>query len=249
MKISVVTVCYNAAATVEQTLKSVLSQDYPDIEYIVVDGASTDGTQAIVERYKDRLSAYISEPDKGIYDAMNKGIALATGEVVGLLNADDIYAHRGVLSLVAVAMQASSVDAVYGDVDFFDDADPSRVCRRYRSARFRPDRIAWGWMPAHPSLFLRRSVYQRFGVFRTQYRIAGDFELIARIFKDGTLRSRYLPEVMVRMRAGGVSNGGWRKMLLLNREVMQACRDNGIHTNWLMLLSKYPLKLLELLRA
>lgn len=249
MKISIVTVCYNAAHTVEKTIQSVLSQDYPDIEYIVIDGASTDGTQAVVEPYRARLHAFISEPDAGIYDAMNKGIARAGGDIVGLLNADDVYADRGVISRVAAAMREGALDAVYGDVVFIDPQDPGRVVRRYRSARFSPARIAWGWMPAHPSLFLRRDIYVRYGLFKPAYRIAGDFEFIARIFKDGVLRSRYLPEVLVRMRSGGASNGGWRKMLQLNREVMQACRENGIYTHWLMLLSKYPIKYLETLRT
>ncbi len=247
MRISVITVAFNAAATIADTLESVASQTYPHIEHIVVDGASTDGTQAIVERHGKHVARMISEPDRGIYDAMNKGLRLATGDVIGFLNADDVYADMGVLERVSATMEKETLDALFGDAEFVSPAQPDRPLRRYRSERFRPDRIAWGWMPAHPTLFLRRQVYERFGQFRTDYRIAGDFELVARMFHGGTLRYRHVPEVLVRMRTGGISTGGWRNTLLLNREVLRACRENGIRTNLPKILSKYPAKLLEFL--
>lgn len=248
MKICIITVAFNAAHTIADTLQSVATQTHPDIEHIVVDGASTDGTLDVIKSYGARVSKMISEPDAGIYDAMNKGIQLATGDVVGFLNADDVYADTCVLARVADAMVREDLDALFGDVEFFRAETPGRTVRRYRSARFGPDRIAWGWMPAHPALFLHRRVFERFGSFRTDYRIAGDFELVARIFHANTLKYRHLPEVLVRMRTGGVSTGGWRNTLLLNREVLRACRENGIPTNPLMVLSKYPAKLLEFLR-
>lgn len=248
MKISIVTVAFNAANTIADTLESVASQTHPDIEHIVVDGGSRDGTLEIVKRHKQHISQWISEPDKGIYDAMNKGLALATGEIIGFLNADDVYADPEVLARVSAIMEAERLDALFGDADFVSPNRPDRPMRRYRSERFRPDRIAWGWMPAHPTLFLRRYVYERFGVFRTDYRIAGDFELVARVFHGGTLRYRHVPEVLVRMRTGGISTGGWRSTLLLNREVLRACRENGIATSLPKILSKYPAKLLEFLR-
>jgi len=201
-----------------------------------------------IDRFRASITQVVSEPDCGIYDAMNKGIALATGQVIGFLNADDIYANSSVLSRVAEVMEREDLDALFADAEFFSAEDPRRTVRRYRSVRFAPDRIAWGWMPAHPTLFLHRRVLERFGTFRTDYRIAGDFELIARIFHANTLKYRYLPEVLVRMRTGGVSTGGWRNTLLLNREVLRACRENGIYTNPLMILSKYPAKLLEFWR-
>lgn len=248
MRISIITVAFNAARTITDTLGSVAVQTHPDIEHIVVDGASTDGTQAIIERHGKHVARFISEPDCGIYDAMNKGLGLATGEVVCFLNADDVYANSGVLERVSAIMEAEKLDALFGDAEFVSLARPNQVLRRYRSDRFRPDRIAWGWMPAHPTLFLRRSVFERFGTFRSDYRIAGDFELVARIFHGGTLRYRHVPEVLVRMRTGGVSTGGWRNTLLLNREVLRACRENGIDTNLFKILSKYPRKLLEFFR-
>ena len=248
MKISIITVAFNAADTLADTLRSVASQTHAEVEHIVIDGASTDGTLEIIARYGGHITQFISEPDNGIYDAMNKGLRLATGEVIGFLNADDVYADDGVLQRVAEIMAQNDVDAVFGDAEFVNPARPARRVRRYRSDHFRPDRIAWGWMPAHPSLFLRRKVYARFGHFRTDYRIAGDFELVARIFHDGKLKYRYIDEIWVRMRTGGISTGGWRSTVLLNREVLRACRENHISTNLPKILSKYPAKLFEFLR-
>lgn len=248
MKISIITVAFNAAHTIADTLESVAGQTHSEIEHIVVDGASTDGTLDVVRRHGQRVARLISEPDHGIYDAMNKGIRLATGDVIGFLNADDMYPDTGVLARVSAVLEREKLDALFGDAEFVSSARPDQPVRRYRSERFRPDRIAWGWMPAHPTLFLRRRVYERFGMFRTDYRIAGDFELVARMFHGGTLRYRHLPEVLVRMRTGGVSTGGWRNTILLNREVLRACRENGIQTNLPKILSKYPAKLLEFLR-
>ncbi len=249
MKTSVITVSFNSAATIGDTLSSLAIQSWPDIEHIVIDGGSTDGTLEIVRQDGKHTTHVVSESDDGIYDAMNKGVAAATGDIIGFLNADDCYAHKDVLRDVATAMAAEDIDAVFGDVTFFRPDDPGGVVRRYRSANFRPDRIAWGWMPAHPSLFVRRNIFDRVGPFATDFQIAGDFEWVARAFHKGALRYRYLPEVLVRMRMGGISTGGWRNTLLLNREVMRACHDNGIRTNWLKILSKYPAKILELFRA
>lgn len=245
MKISVITVCFNSAATLPDTLASVASQAVAEVEHIIVDGASTDDTPAILEAHRSGLAKVISEPDHGIYDAMNKGIHHATGDVIGFLNADDVYAHDHVLNHVTHVMQREHLDALFGDVAFVNSDDATRVVRRYGSGRFSPKRIAWGWMPAHPALFLRREVFGRAGPFRTDYRIAGDFEFIARAFWPGTLHYKHLPEILVKMRTGGVSTGGWRNTLLLNREVLRACRENGIPTSLFKILSKYPWKLLE----
>ncbi|MBK7901060.1 MAG: glycosyltransferase [Betaproteobacteria bacterium] len=248
MKISIITVSYNAEASIVATLRSVAAQTYPHVEHIVIDGASTDSTLECIGGHGAHLARLVSEPDRGIYDAMNKGVRLATGDVIGILNADDVYASDQVLARIAATMAAEPLDAAYGDVAFFSPGNPTVTVRRYSSRYFSPARLAWGWMPAHPTLFLRREVFARFGFYRPDFRIAGDYEFVARIFKDGRLRYRYLPEVLVRMSTGGASTGGWRSTLLLNREVLRACRENGIRTNWFMLLSKYPRKLLELLR-
>lgn len=248
MKISVITVCFNSAATISDTLRSVADQTHPDVEHVIVDGGSRDDTVKLAHSLGRNGKVVISGPDKGIYDAMNKGLRLATGDVIGFLNADDMYSANDVLARVSALMQQGGLDALYGDTEFVHPANLGKPVRRYRSDRFRPDRIAWGWMPAHPALFLKRQVFDRYGGFRPEYRIAGDFELVARIFHRGELCYQHLPEVLVRMRTGGVSTGGWRNTLLLNREVLRACRENGIDSNWLKLLSKYPAKVCEFLK-
>ena len=248
MKISVITVCYNSAKTLERTLRSVVEQDYQDVEHIVIDGGSSDGSADILATYRTGLAHLVSEPDHGIYDAMNKGVALARGEVICFLNADDHYASPKVLSQVARKMQAQKLDALMGDVGYFHERSPQRIVRRYRSDRFTPERLGWGWMPAHPALFLNKNVVQRVGKFRTDYRIAGDFEFIVRAFHGHTLRYEHISEVLVLMQTGGASTGGWRSKMLLNREVLRACRENGLQTHMLKILSKYPAKLMEIMR-
>ena len=244
--VTVITVCYNSANSLELALASVATQDWPHIEHIVIDGGSTDDTMAILDRYKNHLAHVVSEPDKGIYDAMNKGLDRATGDVVCFLNADDQYASSHVLSRVIKEMKEHRLDALLGDVAFFHSTDPRRMVRRYRSNRFTPERLAWGWMPAHPALFLGKSVVQRVGRFKSNYRIAGDFDYIARAFHGHDLQYQHLPEVLVHMQTGGASTAGWRSKVLLNQEVLRSCRENGISTNIFKILSKYPMKLLEL---
>lgn len=245
MKISIITVSYNSQATIANTLQSVASQTHPDIEHIVIDGASRDGTMSVVDRFRSGLAHVASEPDRGLYDAMNKGLSAATGEVVGFLNSDDFYRNERVLERVAQTFAAQGIEAVFGDAEFIDPDDNDKVVRRYSSRWFRPDRIRWGWMPAHPALFFRRAVYQRYGRFRTDFRIAGDFEFIARVFARNELEYRYIPEVLVTMRTGGISTSGLSGTILLNREVVRACRINGIRANYFTIGSKYALKLLE----
>jgi glycosyltransferase involved in cell wall biosynthesis len=248
MKVSIITVCYNSVFTIKETLLSVAAQTHQDLEHIIVDGDSKDGTQEVVKKYSGRIAKFISEPDRGIYDAMNKGLDLSKGDIIGFLNADDIYNNNYVLERVSKVFERDNFDAVIGDVEFRNPMRLSKPLRRYRSYRFRPERIAWGWMPAHPALFLKYSVYERFGKFRTDYRIAGDFEMVARIFNDGTITYWHLPEVLVCMKTGGISTGGWRNTILLNKEVLRACRENGIATNLSKILTKYPIKLLEFLQ-
>lgn len=245
MKISIITACYNSAETIRRALESVARQSHRPIEHVVVDGGSSDGTLAIVEAFLPPVSRLVRGPDKGIYDALNKGVAHARGEVVGFLHSDDVYAADDVLERVAHEMQAHALDAVYGDVAFVRGEDLGRVVRVYSSRRFRPSLIGWGWMPAHPALFLRRRIFEQWGPFDTDYRIAGDFEFVARVFSKPGLRFRYYPHVLVKMRLGGVSTRGLANTITLNREVLKACRQNGIRTNYLKILSKYPAKMLE----
>lgn len=247
MKVSIITACFNSVRTIAGALESVANQSYPQIEHIVVDGGSGDGTLDVVRAHGARIAKVLHGPDRGIYDALNKGVAATSGDVIGFLHSDDVYAGPGVIEEVARRMAAESLDALYGDVAFVRGDDFDRVVRVYSSRRFRPSRLAWGWMPAHPALFLSRKLFQQYGLFKIDYAIAGDFEFVARIFAKPTFRYAYLPRVLVKMRTGGVSTRGFRSTLTLNREVLRACRENGIPSNYLKILSKYPAKALEFL--
>lgn len=245
MKISIITAVYNREGTIARAIRSVQSQDHDDVEHLVIDGASHDRTCEIVKECASPLVTLVSEPDEGIYDAINKGIRAADGEVIGLLHSDDRFAHEGVLSAVASHFQDASLDAVYADAAFFSERAPDKLIRRFNSGRFGPEKIQMGWVPAHTALFLRRRVFDRFGLYKTDYRIAADFEFIARIFKGGGITSRYVPEVWAHMQTGGVSTAGLSSNIVGNREILRACRENGISSNYFKILSKYPLKLLE----
>ena len=249
MKITIITVCYNSAETIAHTLHSVSAQTHGNIEHIVIDGGSTDHTLEAIAASGHHVAKLVSEQDGGIYDAMNKGVRMATGDVVAFLNADDFYKDAGVLARVAQVMQAERLDALYGDVEFFRPGRPDVVARRYDSGRFASSKLAWGWMPAHPALFVRRALFERYGEFRTDYHIAADFEFVARVFKHRELRHRHLPETLVRMQLGGISTSGWRATLRINREMMRACQANGIRTNWFKMLARYPLKAMEFLHV
>jgi glycosyltransferase involved in cell wall biosynthesis len=248
VKVSIITACYNSALTIEGALASVAGQSYQDIEHIVVDGGSTDGTLEVIARHGSRVAKLLRGPDRGIYDALNKGIAASTGDVIAFLHSDDVYAGPRIIEDVVRQMVGGSLEVLYGDVAFVRGDDFERVVRVYSSRHFRPSRIGWGWMPAHPALFVARKLYGQYGPFKTDYAIAGDFEFVARIFARPTFRYAYLPRVLVKMRMGGSSTKGLKSTLILNREVLRACRENGIPSNYLKILSKYPAKALEFLR-
>lgn len=247
MRVSIVTVALNSDRTIEKTLRSVAEQTWGNVEHIVVDGGSTDATVAVVQGSGRPGYRLLQGPDAGIYDAMNKGVAAATGDIIGFLNSDDHFAHPGVLDSITEAM-TSDVDAVFGDLVYFHEDRPEKVVRRYDSSAFNPARLPRGIMPAHPTLYVRRSLFDRVGPFATGYRIAGDFEWVARAFTNQTVRYRYIPEVLVRMQVGGVSTQSWRSALVMNREILRACRANGVPASLMTILSRYPAKLLELFR-
>ncbi|MCC5973735.1 MAG: glycosyltransferase [Rubellimicrobium sp.] len=228
MKITIVTAVYNREATVGQAIRSVATQDHPDIEHLVVDGASTDGTLEAVKAAHHPGMVVVSEPDGGIYDALNKGIARATGDVVGLLHSDDFFADTLVLSRVARAMEETGAEAAYGDLDYVSASDPTRVIRHWRAEPFSPRLLRRGWMPPHPTLFLRREVFERLGAYDTSYRIAADYEAILRWFGRGGITSAHIPEVLVKMRVGGESNRSLSRILRKSREDLRALRENRI---------------------
>ncbi|MBN2133902.1 MAG: glycosyltransferase [Sedimentisphaerales bacterium] len=227
MKISIITVCYNCADTLEDTVESVGCQSHSDVEHIVVDGGSSDGTQDLVAEHDGRISKFVSEPDEGIYDAMNKGIRLAEGEFVAFLNADDMYADDRVISDVVAAAEAGDVDAVYGDLLYVRRDDTSKVVRYWKAGEYLPGAFRFGWVPPHPTFFCRRSVFERFGAFDSAYRLAGDFELMLRFLEKHRVRVGYIPRPLVRMRVGGRANTV-RGVLRGNREILRAFAANGL---------------------
>ena len=248
MKVSIITVVFNGQNTIKDTVKSVLTQDYPDIEHIIIDGASTDGTMQVIQSYSDRIAHIVSEPDQGIYDAMNKGIKLATGDLVGILNADDFYASSDVISTVVKQFEISQVDSVFGDLVFVKPDALDQVIRYYSSAKFHPKQFAAGWMPAHPTFFVKRWAYEQYGLFKTDYKIASDYELLIRFLAKYQLSYHYIPKVMVKMRAGGVSTKNLRSNWVLNQEIVRGCAENGIRTNMLRVLAKYFTKVFQLVQ-
>jgi glycosyltransferase involved in cell wall biosynthesis len=249
VRVSIVTAVRNGAAVIRATLDSVASQDHPQVEHIVVDGASTDDTLGVVRKHGARVAKVCSEPDSGVYHAFNKGLGLASGEIIAFLNAGDTYCSPGVVSRVARVFAQEPVDAVFGDLLIVDPNDGSRVIRRYSSQAFTPDRMARGFMPAHPTLFLRRRAYDACRGYDESYRIAGDFELCLRVFLKQRIRYRYLPENLVRMPSGGLSNRGWRSKWTITREMRRACDENSVPTSLLKLSSRLPRKLMEVFRG
>jgi len=228
MRITIITAVHNGCETIESTLDAVGRQEYGNIEYVVVDGASRDGTIEILERHRSRIDVLVSERDDGIYDALNKGIGLATGDVIGFLHADDVFADDRVVSRVAAAFADPSVEAVYGDLDYVSRTDAQRVIRRWRAGTYSPRRLAWGWMPPHPTFYVRRRVYERLGGFDTRHRIAADYDCILRFLGRGGIVPAYIPEVLVKMRLGGESNRSVGNILRKSLEDYRALRVNGV---------------------
>lgn len=231
MRITVVTVCFNAAATIADTLDSVARQAHPEVEHLVIDGASRDATLEVVRAHGQRVARLVSEPDRGIYDAMNKGIQLAQGEVIGFLNADDVYADSGVLSRVAAAFEDPAVDACYADLEYVDPARGGKVVRRWKSSPFAPGAFAKGWCPPHPTFFVRRDVYRRLGGFDLSRPIGTDVVLMLSFLEVHRIRARYVPGVWVKMRVGGESNASVRNVVRQNLVILDAARDLGVPIN------------------
>jgi glycosyltransferase involved in cell wall biosynthesis len=243
LKVSIITVSFNSAKTIADTIESVLSQDFPEIEYIIVDGNSSDDTVKIIRQYENRISKWISEKDQGMYDAMNKGIALATGDGIGILNSDDVYMHTHVISEMMALLQEKNAQVVFADLILVNQGDDNKVLRYYDSGHFHPDKFRYGWMPAHPTVFVRRELYQIVGPFSTTYQIAADYEMLIRMLAIQKASYAYLPKPVVRMRSGGASTAGLSRNWILNKEIVRACQENGIYSNMAMLLLKIPAKL------
>lgn len=245
MKISIITAVLNGENVIARTLDSVRSQAHADIEHIVIDGQSADQTLQIVREQGSRVARVVCERDTGVYDALNKGLAVATGEVILCLNAGDVYTDNDVLSRYTQAFEDESVEVVFGDVLMTDPLDLSRVVRRYRSGTYQSHDLARGLMPPHPTLALRSRTYQRFGGYDAGFRIAGDFDLCLRVLLRGQVPARHLDHYLVRMPIGGMSNRSLLTTLENTSEMYRACRQQGVETSWLRLLSRLPAKWLE----
>ena len=230
LKITVITAVYNRADTVTEAIRSVHKQTYPDVEHVVIDGASSDGTLAIMQNLAHDLTDFIlvSEPDKGIYDALNKGMNRSTGDIIGLMHSDDFFADERVLESVAKAFADDEVDAVYGDLMYVSKDNPSRVIRHWRAGEFCPSSLKRGWMPPHPTLFVRRRVIEKWGGYDTRYRIAADYDCILRYFVQRRFRAVYIPRVLVKMRMGGESNRSLSRIWLKTTEDYKALRSNSV---------------------
>lgn len=242
MKISVITSCFNSEQTIRATLDSIRAQDYPNIELVIVDGGSKDETMRIVEEYDDIVSISISEADQGIYDALNKGIALSTGDVVGFLHSDDFFASPSSITEIAKAFEDQHVDAVYGDLDYVERTDDQKIIRQWRSQEFDPTLFYNGWMPAHPTFYLRKAHYDRFGAYDLSFKQSADYELMLRMLLKQGLKAKYVPKVLVKMRVGGASNASLENRWNANKEDARAWKKNGIkpkaYTRWMKPLSK-----------
>lgn len=249
MKVSVITATWNSVATLRDTLESVLGQTYPHIEHIIVDGGSTDGTLELIREYEPRYNGrlrYVSEPDKGIYDAMNKGIGMAGGDVIGILNSDDFYTSPDTVETLVGELERQHVDAVYGDIHYVDNKDLDKSVRYYSSAGFRRWKMLLGFMPAHPSFYCRKEVYERFGLFKTSYKVAADFENLLRLIYVGRISTKYVPKDCVTMRTGGASTSGLASHRRIMADHVRAYRENRVRSNALLDSLRYVYKVAEI---
>ena len=246
-KVSIITVVRNNKSYIEDCIQSIIGQSYQDLEYIIVDGESTDGTIEVIKKYEKKISKWISEQDRGIYDAMNKGLSMASGDVVGILNSDDFYVSHDVICDVMNEFAFKGVDSVFADLVYVKRDNPNEVVRYYQSSNFHPKKFAYGWMPAHPTFFVKRICYERYGLFKTDYKIAADYELLVRFLSKHNVSFSYIPRVIIKMRSGGVSTKNIKSNWILNNEIIRACRENGVDTNIFKVYSKYFVKGSQLL--
>lgn len=245
--ITVITVVFNGAETLRDTIESVMKQSYDNIEYIVIDGGSSDSTVDILKQYDHLIDYWLSEKDNGIYDAMNKGIALSSGEYVGILNSDDLFAGLDILQTVADRFAEAKTDAVFASLNIVDKDNLNKILRKYRVGKFNSTLLRIGIMPAHPTFYCKRSCYED-GLYRTDFKIAADFEMMVRLLIKQKISWSFIDKVTVTMRSGGLSNSGFASKIKLNLEIVRACKENGLYTNALLLACKLPIRLFELVR-
>lgn len=247
MKVSIITISYNSAETIEDTIKSVVGQDYPNIEYIIIDGASKDETLSIVGKYKDKIATVVSEKDKGIYDAMNKGVEHATGDVIGILNSDDYYYDESVISEVVQLFEKEKTDGLFADLVYVDRTDSDKVIRYWKSGEYQPGKFLKGWMPPHPTFFVKKEVYEKFGLYSTDLRSAADYEFMLRVIHKHNISLTYMPRILTKMRVGGMSNVSLKNRWRANMEDRRAWKINGLKPKWYTLTVKPLSKILQFL--
>lgn len=248
MKVSVITVCFNASAFIRTCIESVINQSYPNIEFIVVDGLSKDNTMEIVTSYGDKIAKVVSEKDKGIYDAMNKGLSMATGDIVAILNADDIYYDTQVIEKVVAGFQKTDADILYSDIVYINDDNLDKYVRYYSPKNFKTKDLEYGLIPPHPGVFIRKSCYDTYGGFRLGFPICGDYDLLVRLIYVNKVKAEYLPIIATKMRTGGSSAMGVKTIMRINKERMTACKDNHVPTNYFKLYIKYLEKFFQLFK-
>lgn len=247
-KVSIITVCYNSETTIEDTLQSVINQSYPNIEYIVIDGVSTDNTLSIINKYKDKITTIVSEKDNGIYDAINKGIRLATGDIIANLNSDDFYIDNHVIADAVGTFEKEKTDTLYGDLYYVDAIDTNKIVRYWKSKQYKEGLFLKGWMPPHPTFFVKKEVYQKYGLFDLQFKSAADYEIMLRFVHRFKTSIAYLPRVIVKMRVGGVSNASLKNRIKANQEDRKAWEVNGLKPHAFTLIFKPLSKLLQFVR-
>jgi len=228
LKVSIITVCFNSGSTIETAIKSVLSQKYNNIEYIVIDGNSTDNTKHIIENYRNRISSIISENDEGIYFALNKGIKLCTGDIIGILHADDVYANEYIISNVVETFEKSKADAIYADLQYVAKHNINKIIRNWVSGKYKENAFLFGWMPPHPTFFAKKEVYESFGMYNTSFNSAADYELMLRFIHKHKIKLAYLNKVIVKMRLGGKSNKSLANRIKANLEDRKAWTINNL---------------------
>lgn len=245
MKISIITVTYNSAATLRDTILSVISQDYKDIEYIIVDGSSTDNTLSIIDEYRDRITKVVSEKDNGLYDALNKGLDMASGEITGILHSDDFFIDNTVLSEYAKVFRETGADAVYADLYYVDKLNTDKIVRKWHSGQYQHRSFYYGWMPPHPTFFVKTVCYKKFGLFDLSFKTAADYELMLRLILKNGITLSYLKKFTVKMRTGGASNVTWKSRYRANLEDRRAWKKNGLRPGVFTLYLKPLRKILQ----
>lgn len=248
MKVSIITAVINGVETIEDCIKSVLCQSYKDVEYVIIDGNSTDGTLDVINRYKNKIAKVVGESDKGIYDALNKGIKLATGDIIGFLHSDDFYANDRIIEKVADVFMKYNVDSCYGDLQYVYKNDTKKVIRHWKSSKYEHGKFKYGWMPPHPTFFVKKKIYDEYGYFNTNFKIAADYELMLRFLEGHRISTYYIPEVLIKMRLGGMSNRSFKNMFIKSSEDYRAWKINNLNGGFYSILLKNLSKIPQFLK-